>query len=59
MNYNISFSDMNRLAKQVNSKKTNVSLDQMRKQASQLKNSSTPSIRRAGGHYVRTDNPAK
>jgi replication initiation and membrane attachment protein DnaB len=37
MNYNISFSDMNRLASQTNSKKSNVSLDQMRKQASQLK----------------------
>jgi len=37
MNYNISFSDMNRLASHANSKKPNVSLNQMRKQASQLK----------------------
>ncbi len=40
MNYNISFSEMTRLAKQVNLKKSSVSLDQMRKQASLLKNSS-------------------
>jgi hypothetical protein len=40
MNYNISFSEMNQLARQVNSKKTNVYLDQMQKQASQPKNSS-------------------
>jgi replication initiation and membrane attachment protein DnaB len=46
MNYNISFLEMNRLAKQANSKKTNVSLDQMRKQASQLKNSSGPKVKK-------------
>ena len=39
MNYNISFSEMTRLAKQANSKKSGVSLDQMRKQASLLKSS--------------------
>lgn len=49
MNYNISFSDMNRLAKQANSKKLNVSLDQMRKQASQLKNSSESKVKKQ--HY--------
>jgi len=40
MNYNISFSEMNRLAKQANSIKPSVSLDQMRKQALLLKNNS-------------------
>lgn len=44
MNYNISFSEMNKLAKQANSKKSSVSLDQMRKQASLLKNSSDSKV---------------
>jgi len=46
MNYNISFSDMNRLARQANSKKSNVSLEQMRKQAAQLKISSGSKVKK-------------
>jgi len=46
MNYNRSFSEMSRLAKQVNSKKSSVSLDQMRKQASLLKNSSGSKVKK-------------
>lgn len=46
MNYNISFSEMNKLAKQANSKKPSVSLDQMRKQASLLKNSSGSKVKK-------------
>ena len=46
MNYNISFSEMSKLAKQANSKRSNVSLDQMRKQASLLKNSSSSKIKK-------------
>jgi len=46
MNYCISFPEMNRLARQANSKKSNVSLDQMRKQASQLKNSSDSKVKK-------------
>ncbi|HWZ14938.1 MAG TPA: hypothetical protein VNW95_06835 [Mucilaginibacter sp.] len=46
MNYNISFSDMSQLARQANSKKSNVSLDQMRKQASQVKNSSGSKVKK-------------
>jgi len=37
---------MNRLAKQANSKKSNVSLDQLRKQASQLKNSGASKLKK-------------
>jgi hypothetical protein len=40
MNYNISFKEMDELAKQVNSQKPAISIDQMRQQALQLKNNS-------------------
>ncbi|MEO6978804.1 MAG: hypothetical protein ABI113_10520 [Mucilaginibacter sp.] len=46
MNYNISFSEMNRLAEQINSKKPKVSLEQMRKQASELKNESRSKVKK-------------
>lgn len=40
MNYKISFSEIDQLGQQANSKKCKVSLEQMRKQASDLKNKS-------------------
>jgi len=40
MNYKISFSEMNKLAQAANSQKPKVSLEDMRKQASLLKNNS-------------------
>lgn len=46
MNYDISFSGMSRLARQANSEQSNVSLDQMRKQASQLKNTSSSKVKK-------------
>jgi len=46
MNYKISFSEMDRLASQAKSKKSNISLAQMRKQASELKNSSNSKLKK-------------
>jgi len=46
MNYKISFSEMNQLAKAANSKKSSISLEEMRKQASQLKNSSASKVKK-------------
>jgi len=46
MNYNISFSEMNRLAEQINSKKPKVSLEQMRKQAAELKNENRSKVKK-------------
>lgn len=46
MNYNISFSEMNRLAEKANLKKPRLSLDEMRKQASTLKNSSSSKLKK-------------
>ena len=46
MNYNVSFSEMDRMAKQANSKKSGVSLTQMRKQVLQLKNSSSSKVKK-------------
>jgi hypothetical protein len=40
MNYRISFSEMNKLAQAINSKKPQISLEDMRRQVSQLKSSS-------------------
>src|SRR5260221_14746093 len=40
MNYRISFSEMNKLAQAINSKKPQISLGDMRRQVSQLKSSS-------------------
>jgi hypothetical protein len=42
----ISFSEMNRLAREAHSKKPKLSLEDMRKQASTLKNSSTSKVKR-------------
>ncbi|CAN5498587.1 hypothetical protein BH09BAC6_BH09BAC6_29250 [soil metagenome] len=46
MNYNVSFSEMDRMAKQAESKKSSISLTKMRKQASQLKNSSSSKVKK-------------
>jgi hypothetical protein len=46
MNYNISFSEMTRLAKQANSKKSNVSLEERRRQASRLKNTNCSKVKK-------------
>lgn len=46
MNYNISFSEMNKLAKEALSKQPKVSLEGMREQVSQLKKSSSSKIRK-------------
>jgi len=46
MNYKISFSEMNKLAEQANSKSPKVSLDDMRKQAMQVKNSSVSKVKK-------------
>ncbi|MGN6396201.1 MAG: hypothetical protein ACTHMI_11590, partial [Mucilaginibacter sp.] len=42
----ISFSEMNRLAEQINSKKPKVSLEQMRQKASELKNESRSKVKK-------------
>ena len=46
MNYNISFSEMDRLASQASSKKSKLSVEQMRDQVSHLKNSSTSKVKK-------------
>jgi hypothetical protein len=46
MNYNISFSEMNELAEEANSKKPKLSLDQMRQQVLQLKNNSRSKVKK-------------
>ena len=46
MNYNISFSEMNELAKQVNTKKPNLTVEQMREQVQRLKAQSISKIRK-------------
>ncbi len=46
MNYRISFSEMDKLAQAANSKKPKVSLEDMRKQAAQLKNSSISKLKK-------------
>ena len=46
MNYKISFSEMNELAKQVNSKKPNLTLEQMREQVLRLKDQSVSKIKK-------------
>jgi hypothetical protein len=46
MNYKISFPEMDRLASQANLKKSRLSLEQMRAQVSQLKNSSTLKVKK-------------
>ena len=46
MNYKISFSEMDKLARQANSKKPKVSLEEMRKQISFLKNNSNSSVKK-------------
>jgi len=46
MNYNISFSEMNKLAEQVNSKKPKLSLEEMRKQVAFLKNKSISKMKK-------------
>lgn len=50
MNYNISFSEMSQLATKANSKKTGASLEQMRKQALQLKKASSAKVKKQQ-HY--------
>lgn len=46
MNYNISFFEMNRLAQKANTKKLKLSLNDMRKQASMLKNNSSSNVKK-------------
>jgi len=46
MNYNISLSEMDRLAIQVNSKKRKISLEEMRKQALELKSKSRSKMKK-------------
>ncbi|SEO45487.1 hypothetical protein SAMN05192574_108145 [Mucilaginibacter gossypiicola] len=46
MDYNISFSEMNELARQANSKKPKLSLDQMRQQVLQLKKDSNSKVKK-------------
>jgi len=49
MNYNVSFSEMDRMAKQANSKKSSVSLEQMREQVSRLKKNSSSKVKKQQG----------
>lgn len=46
MNYNISFSEMNKLAEEANSQKPKLSLEQMRQQALQLKNNNRSKVKK-------------
>ena len=46
MNYNISFPEMNLLAEQVKSKMPKVSIEQMRRQAAELKNESRSKVKK-------------
>ncbi len=46
MNYNISFSEMNKLAEQANSKKSKLSLEDMRKQVTLLKTKSVSKVKK-------------
>ncbi len=46
MNYKISFLEMDQLGQQANLKKYKVSLEQMRKQASDLKNKSISKVKK-------------
>jgi len=46
MNYNISFSEMNQLAEQANSKKSKLSLEDMRKQVALLKTKSVSKVKK-------------
>ena len=46
MNYRISFSEMNKLAQSAISKKRKISLEDMQKQAAQLKNNSVSKMRK-------------
>jgi len=46
MNYKISFTQMNLLAQKANSKKSKISLEDMRKQVQALKNSSSSKVKK-------------
>jgi len=54
MNYNISFSEMNRLAKRANSRNSDISLAQMRRQAAQLKNNGLSKVKKQPDFPVQT-----
>jgi len=51
MNYNISFPEMNRLAELANSKKSKLSLEDMRKQVALLKAKCASKITKQPGFY--------
>jgi hypothetical protein len=53
MNYNISFSEMNKLAEQVNSQKPKLSLEQMRQQVLQVKNNSNSIVKKRPENWNR------
>jgi len=46
MNYNISVSEMNRLARQIKSKKASVSLKQMKEEAALLKSTNVSKVKK-------------
>ncbi len=46
MNYKTSFLEMDQLAVQANSSKSNISLEKMRSQAKELKNKSIPKVKK-------------
>lgn len=46
MNYKISFAQMNHLAQKANSKKSRISLEEMRKQVQALKKSSVSKVKK-------------
>jgi len=46
MNYNISFPEMNRLARPIKSKKASVSLKQMKEQAALLKSTNVSKVKK-------------
>lgn len=54
MNYKVSLLEMDRMAKLANSKKPTISLEEMRKQAQNLKDKST-SLLRIGDHVAFTE----